>query len=93
MREILASDPTRPSASMIEACRPKNMTDRPRVWTTRGFPRYARPAETLAMIVPHADPLANALEFLRISEATYHYSSLAAPWGLLIADAWRSFML
>lgn len=37
------------------------------------------------MEFPHADPLANALEFLRISEATYHYCSLAAPWGLLIA--------
>jgi AraC-like DNA-binding protein len=57
--------------------------ERPGRWTMRVSPRILRAMETPDPFPP-ADPLGEALHFLRMNGAYYCRSELTAPWGLTL---------
>ena len=59
------------------------MLERPRVWTHAARPRHTRSRERDRPRGP-TDPLAEALQYLRMNGAFYCRSELSAPWGLTL---------
>lgn len=59
------------------------MLDRPQHWTIRSSGRIVEDMDALDPFPP-ADPLGEALHFLRMDGAYYCRSELTAPWGLTL---------
>jgi AraC-like DNA-binding protein len=60
-----------------------SMLDRPRHWTIRVGPGILDVMEAPDPFPP-AEPLGEALQFLRMSGAAYYRSELTAPWGMTL---------